>query len=160
MGRLRNMASVYLTDDRGILMLYRMGSRIADKLYVGTAGGHFEKEELSDARACVLRELEEELGLREPDVSDLKLRYITLRRKNVEIRQNYYFFARLTQPRELSSNEGRLEWYPYAELMSLPMPVTAGYMMEHYLKEGRFTQELYAGVYTDKGICFERLCED
>ena len=159
MGKLRNMASVYLVDDRGILMLYRMGSRIADKLYVGTAGGHFEEDELNDARACVLREMEEELGIQESDIQDLKLRYITLRRKNGEIRQNYYFFARFAQKQELISNEGKLQWFLYEAVRALPMPASAGFMMEHYLTEGRFTQELYAGITTEKGICFEVLHE-
>lgn len=153
------MASVYLTDDRGILMLYRIGSKIADKLYVGTAGGHFEKEELSDAKACVLREMEEELGLRESDVADLKLRYITLRRKDGEIRQNYYFFAEMKESHALISNEGELQWYPYEAVRELPMPVSAQFMMEHYLLEGRFTEDLYAGITTETGIRFERLCE-
>ena len=30
--RLRNMTSVYLTDEEGILCLYRMGSRVANNL--------------------------------------------------------------------------------------------------------------------------------
>ena len=60
-GKLRNMTSVYLTGERGILCLYRIGSRVANNKYVGSAGGHFEKEELSDARACALREMQEEL---------------------------------------------------------------------------------------------------
>lgn len=159
MGRLRNMASVYFVDDRGILMLYRIGSKIADRLYVGTAGGHFEEKELCDARACVLREMEEELGLRESDVTDLKLRYITLRRKDGETRQNYYFFAKRKEQRALTSNEGELRWYPYEAVRGLPMPVSAGFMMEHYLTEGRFTQTLYAGVTTEEGICFSALRE-
>lgn len=153
------MASVYLTDDRGILMLYRIGSRIVDKLYVGTAGGHFEKEELSDAKACVLREMEEELGLRESEVTNLKLRYITLRRKDGEIRQNYYFFGEMKEPHPLTSNEGELQWYPYEAVRELPMPVSARFMMEHYLTEGRYTEDLYAGITTETGIRFERLYE-
>ena len=81
-GKLRNMTSVYLTGEQGILCLYRIGSRVANNLYVGSAGGHFEQGELNDARACALREMREELGLTEADVADLKLRYITLRLKN------------------------------------------------------------------------------
>ena len=57
------MTSVYLTGEKGILCLYRVGSRVVSNRYIGSAGGHFEKEELNDPRACVLRELEEELGL-------------------------------------------------------------------------------------------------
>ena len=83
-GKLRNMTSVYLTGERGILCLYRIGSRVANHKYIGSAGGHFEKEELNDAKRCALREMQEELNLTEADIEDLKLRYITLRLKDGE----------------------------------------------------------------------------
>ena len=89
------MTSVFLYDEAGILCLYRIGSRVANHKYVGSAGGHFEPSEVCDARACALRELEEELGLTETDVSGMRLRYITCRLKNGELRNNYYFFGSL-----------------------------------------------------------------
>ena len=58
--RLRNMTSLYITGERGILCLYRVGSRVANHKYIGSAGGHFENCEMNDPRACVLRELREE----------------------------------------------------------------------------------------------------
>ena len=61
-----------------------------------------EKEELNDTKAGMLRELHEEIGLTESDLSDISLRYVTLRLKNGEIRQNYYFFANL--------NNQELQW--------------------------------------------------
>ena len=149
-GKLRNMTSVYLTGERGILCLYRIGSRVANNLYVGSAGGHFEKDELNDARKCVLREMQEELGLTEDDVQDMKLRYITLRLKNGEIRQNYYFFAKLKTEMTLQSTEGILNWFTYEEAEQLRMPASAKHMMLHYLKVGRFDDNLYAGI-TEKG---------
>ena len=45
-----------------------------------------------DFIASGLRELQEETGLTERDVENLQFRYITLRLKNGEVRQNYYFF--------------------------------------------------------------------
>ena len=78
-GKLRNMTSVYLVREDAVLCLYRMGSRVANNQYIGSAGGHFEAEELNDAKKCVLREMQEELGLKAEDVKDLKLRYITHR---------------------------------------------------------------------------------
>ena len=60
-GKLRQMTALYLVEGEKILMLYRIGSRVAEGKYVGSAGGHFEPEELNDPRACVLRELREEL---------------------------------------------------------------------------------------------------
>ena len=157
--RLRNMTSVYLTDEEGILCLYRMGSRVANNLYVGSAGGHFEQDELNDPKACVLREMREELGLTESDIDGLRLRYITHRLKNGEIRQNYYFFARLKEKRELDSSEGVLRWVPYDDIPNLEMPVSAGHMIRHYLAQGRFTDALYAGITEEDGTKFVQMQE-
>ena len=153
-GKLRNMTSVYLTGEKGILCLYRIGSRVANNKYIGSAGGHFEKEELNDARACILREMGEELGITEADVKDLRMRYITYRLKDGEIRQNYYFFGELKDNRELKSSEGNLEWIPYEGFDSLNMPVSAKHMILHYLKVGRFDDRLYAGITQRDGTCF------
>lgn len=153
-GKLRNMTSVYLTGEQGILCLYRIGSRVANNKYVGSAGGHFENNELNDARACVLREMQEELGLTEADVQDMKLRYITLRLKNGEIRQNYYFFGRLKTEKALQSTEGILQWFSYEDAQKLEMPASAKHMMLHYLKVGRFDENLYAGITDDAGTRF------
>jgi len=144
--KLRNMTSVYFVREGEVLCLYRIGSRVANNKYVGAAGGHFEPEELNDPRRCVLREMREELGLPETDVEDLVLRYITVRLIGGEIRQNYYFFARLKTQRELRSTEGTLRWVPFEEIPALEMPLSAKPMILHYLKEGRFTDHLYCGV--------------
>ena len=153
-GKLRNMTSVYLTGERGILCLYRIGSRVANHKYIGSAGGHFEPRELNDARACVLREMEEELGLTEADVAKLKLRYITYRLKDGEIRQNYYFFGSLAEDRPLESTEGILRWIPYEGFSDLPMPVSAKHMVLHYIRQGRFDDVLYAGITRENGTDF------
>ena len=153
-GKLRNMTSVYLTGEQGILCLYRIGSRVANNKYIGSAGGHFEKEELNDARACILREMGEELGITEADVDDLRMRYITYRLKDGEIRQNYYFFGALKGNRELNSSEGNLEWISYEGFDNLNMPVSAKHMILHYLKVGRFDDRLYAGITQRDGTCF------
>ena len=157
--KLRNMTSVYLTGEKGILCLYRIGSRVANNKYIGSAGGHFEQEELNDPRACVLREMREELGLREADVEGLRLRYITHRLTGGEIRQNYYFFARLKEARELTSTEGRLEWVPYECIPQLEMPVSAKHMILHYVKQGRFDENLYCGVTEENGTHFAAMRE-
>ena len=153
-GKLRNMTSLYLTGEMGILCLYRIGSRVANNKYIGSAGGHFEKEELNDAYRCVLREMQEELGLTIADVADLRMRYITYRLKDGEIRQNYYFFGRLAGEGELESSEGILQWIPYDGFEDLNMPVSAKHMMLHYLQVGRFDDKLYAGITEKNGTRF------
>ena len=152
--KLRNMTSVYLTGEKGILCLYRIGSRVANNKYIGSAGGHFEPEELNDPRACVLREMEEELGLTECDVEGMTLRYVTLRNMAGEIRQNYYFFARLKEDRPLASTEGRLEWIAPERFETLEMPLTARHIILHYLREGQYNDTLYGGITEEQGTTF------
>ena len=156
--KLRNMAAIYLCSENKILLLYRMGSRIVSNSYIGSAGGHFEKEELNDAKACVLRELNEEMGLSENDIDNLALRYVTLRLKDGEVRQNYYYFANLKDASvELTSNEGKVEWFDLEKIADLEMPFTAKYVIEHYIKEGRNTDILYGGIGTEIGIEFKEM---
>ena len=156
-GKLRNMTSVYLTGEKGILCLYRIGSRVANHKYIGSAGGHFEKEELNDAHRCILREMQEELGITDADVEGFRMRYITCRLKDGEIRQNYYFFGKLKGERELVSSEGSLQWIPYDGFENLNMPISAKHMILHYLKVGRFDENLYAGITELNGTRFVRL---
>lgn len=171
-GKLRNMTAIYLRCGEGMILLYRIGSKVIGDSYTGTAGGHFEKDELNEPKACVLRELYEETGLGEQDIENLALRYVTLRLKNGEIRQNYYFFADLKEevqerwgllqdsvlnlPR---STEGRLEWIPNEKFPELKMPVSAKYMIQHYLAVGKDTDCVYGGVTTAEGIEFVELKE-
>ena len=156
---LRNMTSVYFVEEGRLLCLYRVGSRVANNKYVGAAGGHFEKQELNDPRACVLREMREELGLSETDVEGLTLRYITHRLAGGEIRQNYYFFGTLKTEKKLQSTEGQLSWVNFEAVPGLEMPVSAKHMILHYLKEGRFTDQLYCGITEESGTRFVEMRE-
>ena len=152
----RLMTAIYLRYEDQWLLLKRQGSRVVeDGLYTGTAGGHFEENEMGDPFACVQRELNEETGLTESDLKGLKLRYICMRKKEDEIRVNHYFFAELKiLPEEICSNEGELKWIPEQELSQLPMPYSARQAINHYLALGRQTEDLYVGVKTDEGMEF------
>lgn len=160
-GKLRNMASVYLFYQGRILLLYRQGSKVANQVWVASAGGHFEEHELNDARACVLRELYEELAITEERLENLCLRYVTLRGAKGEIRQNYYFFAELKGADELqlSSDEGTLKWFSMDELAQLEMPFSAQFVLEHYMAEGRYTDAIYGGVANGEKVVFTELVE-
>ena len=81
------MTSIYLLKDGKVLLLFRKDGRVVSDVWTGSAGGHFEEFELNDAKACVLREMNEELGLCEDNIRNLSLRYVTLRRTKGEIRQ-------------------------------------------------------------------------
>ena len=157
--KLRNMTSLYLVSESAVLCLYRIGSRVANNKYIGTCGGHFEEAELNDPKRCILREMYEELGLKEDDLAGLSLRYITHRFTKNEIRQNYYFFARMKTEKDLKSNEGNLKWIPFAEIPSLSMPVSAKHMILHYLQIGCETDCIYAGVTEENGTNFIEMKE-
>ena len=101
----------------------------------------------------------EELELRETDTEDLRLRYITLRQTDGEIRQNYYFFGRLKERIPRESTEGILKWVPFEEVPQLTMPVSAKHMILHYLETGRFTDKLYCGVTEEAGTRFVEMEE-
>lgn len=153
--RLRPMTAIYITRGEKILLLYRIGSRIVGNSYTGSAGGHIEADEYCDPQTCVLRELTEETGLKEAALEGLSLRYITMRNKNGEIRQNYYYFAELKDGYDVAgSTEGRLEWHDLSALDDLPMPVTARHVAEHYLSTGRYDKKLYGGLTTAAGPVF------
>ena len=155
------MTAIYLFKVDKVLLLFRQGGRVVNNVWTGSAGGHFEESELNNAKACVLRELNEELNLDENDIDNLSMRYVTLRRTNGEIRQNYYFFANLKEnvTDDLCSNEGDVKWFPVKDIGILEMPYTAKYVMEHYCVTGRFTDKLYVGVTNEKGVEFIELPE-
>ena len=115
-GKLRNMVGIYIMNNDKILLLYRIGSKVVQPSWCNI-GGHFESFELNDAKACALREVFEEAGVAESDLENLTLKYVTLRLKNNEIRQNYYFFADLLN-KDLQleyCDEGLLEWVESAK---------------------------------------------
>lgn len=160
-GKLRNMTTIYLTCEDKMLLLYRKGSRVVNDVWIGSAGGHFEESELNDAKACVLRELQEELSIKEDSLSNLELRYITIRRTKGEVRVNYYFFADLIEgeKRKLTSNEGNLKWFSLDEVKNLEMPFTAHFVIEHYLESGRYNHKVYGGVADGIKVVFTELPE-
>lgn len=156
----RSMTSLYITKGDQILFLYRMGSSTTYDSYIATAGGHFEPEELNDPKGCVLRELNEETGLTENDIQDMKLSYIALRNFKDKIRQIYYYFAEIKDPTvEIKSNEGTLEWVPLQNALSLDMPLTAKEVIQHYIEIGRNYSGMYGGVVSKNNTQFLPLDE-
>ena len=155
-----NMTAIYIMFKNKMLLLYRLGSRVVQPSWCGI-GGHFEKDELNDPKACVLRELLEETGITENDIGTLKLKYIALRMKNNEIRQNYYYFTELhnTEVDINKCDEGTLEWVDINEVLDREMPFTAKECLRHYLSIGKDDNKLYAGVTTESGVKFTELRE-
>ena len=143
------MTSIYLLKDDKVLLLFRKGGRVVSDVWTGSAGGHFEEFELNDAKACVLREMNEELGLCEDNIRNLSLRYVT------------YFFAILNEEvsDDLVSNEGELKWFSLNKLDELEMPYTARYVMNHYCLVGQYSDKIYTGVANENEVIFLELPE-
>ena len=159
-GKLRSMASIYILQKDKILLLFRQGGSVVNNVWVPSAGGHFDESELNNAKKCALRELNEEIGLSENMLGKIEMRYITLRRINGEVRQNYYFFAQLNKSdAELSSNEGILKWFDISKIDTLEMPYTAKYVLQHYVKIGRHNNMLYGGISDGNQVVFTELCD-
>lgn len=154
------MTSIYIQFNGKMLLLYRIGSKVGESSWRGI-GGHFEKDELNNPRACVLRELSEETGITKNDIGTVKLKYITLRMKNNEIRQNYYYFTELHNTKiDISKcDEGKLEWVDMNEVLDRKMPFTAKECLKHYLSKGKDDNKLYVGVATEDGVYFTELNE-
>ena len=151
-GKLRNMASIYIKSEGKMLLLDRIGSKVVDRSWCGI-GGHFENEELNDAKAAVLRELNEEIGLTENDLENLRLRYISLRIVSGELRINYYFFADLKKNAIVNKNcdEGLLEWVDFGKVNERKMPVTAQFVIKHYLETGINSEDIYSVAVNGNG---------
>lgn len=134
---------------------------MVNNVYTGSAGGHFEPFELNSPQSCVLREIKEEINVTEDMTEGLSLRYITLRNVKDEVRQTYYFFAVLKKepPDGLSSNEGTLHWVSFEDALSLEMPFTAKYVIEHYLKTGQYDSKLYGGISSSENVIFTNMGE-
>lgn len=157
---LRNMAGIYITNGDKMLLLYRIGSRVVQPSWCNI-GGHFEEFELNNSKACALREVFEETGIKESDITNLNFKYVTLRNKNNEIRQNYYFFADLSNKNlQLQEcNEGILEWVEIDKVLEREMPYTAKEVLKHYFSVGKDNNNIYAGVATAIEVVFTELQE-
>ncbi len=144
-GKLRNMATVYIKNGNKILLLDRIGSKVVERSWCGV-GGHFKNEELNDAKAAVLREMNEEIGLSENDLYNFDLRYIALRLVDNELRINYYFFADLKENAVISRecSEGILEWVDINEINERKMPYTAQHVIKHYIEKGIYNNDFYS----------------
>ena len=59
----------------------------------------------------------------------------------------------------MQSTEGNLRWIRDEEFTDLPMPVSAKHMILHYLREGRNTDLLYAGITEQSGTAFVPMVE-
>lgn len=134
---LKNMAGIYIIDCDKILLLKRSKSESLNEYF--SIGGKFELDELNNPFKCVMRELKEESGLLDSDLTDIKLKYISFRNYEEYITQNYLFFANLKN-RNISlkdCDEGSFEWVDINDLFSKKMPPASFTCLKHYFSIGK-----------------------
>ncbi|MDD3341100.1 MAG: NUDIX domain-containing protein [Bacilli bacterium] len=129
---LKNMAGIYILDGDKILLLKRSKTESLNEYY--SIGGRFEPDELNNPFRCVMRELEEESGLLESHLTDIKLKYVSFRNYGNYITQNYLFFAKLKDKDIIlkDCDEGTFEWVNIEDLFSKKMPPTSFACLKHY----------------------------
>lgn len=143
---LRNIATIYIFHADKVLLIKKTHSRMftnPDTVLWCGIGGHFEHEELNNPKSCVIRELFEETALKESDIKNLTLKYITLRKKETEIRQQYIYFAYLANTGAIlrECDEGELHWINIDDLPNLEMAYNNAQCLNHYFKTGRSNQK-------------------
>lgn len=144
---LRNLTTIYIFDEDRVLLMHKLHSRVFTGAIWSGIGGHFEPSELNEPTTCVLRELHEETGIAPEDVTNLKLRYVTTRLAQDELRQQYIFFADLARPVEIvPCEEGEVSWVPLVTLFDRQMSLTNELCLRHYFQSGRSSDAIFVGA--------------
>lgn len=127
------MATAFLFNEGKVLMMKKSSSRITDTAFWTGLGGHVEADEFNFPRRACVREIYEESGIAENEIEALTLKYILLRTKDEEIRQQFVYFGKTSRTDYVNSDEGELYWIDQDKLLELRMSKIVSFMVEHYL---------------------------
>ncbi|MEI4828392.1 NUDIX domain-containing protein [Bacillus sp. FJAT-53711] len=143
--KLRIMTTAYLFNEDEILLMQRsMDKKLAPGMWSGI-GGHVEANEHENIKTSCLREIQEETGLTAEHILSFKLRYIILRQKDNELRQQYIYFGQTTTKHVGETREGKLHWIPRQCIFNREMTESNRFTLQHYL-ENHSTQHVWVGV--------------
>lgn len=145
----RLFAAAYLLNSDRILLMKRADTHKLFPSVWAPVGGHIEPHELNRPEAACLREVAEETGICPADINELTLKYITIRIKGNEIRQQYLYFGRITLTEFSSCPEGELHLVPIAELLNRPLSIVNRMTLEHYLEHGQHTSDVIVGTVSE-----------
>jgi 8-oxo-dGTP diphosphatase len=134
---LRMLSTALLINERDeLLMMKRSLSRTLSPGLWAAVGGHLEPSELNNPRAACLREILEETGIEEQEISGLHMQYVLLRLNQSEIRQQFFYIGRTNQNPRIQTDEGELHWIPKEHIKDRPLPFIFRCLLEHYLEHG------------------------
>lgn len=136
----RQMTTAYLFHEKEVLMIKRSSSRVFNFKFWSGVGGHIEPEEINDPKTAALREIYEESGIAQQEIKEFSLRYILLRLKDDEIRQQYIYFGQTDRKDCTPSDEGELFWIKHEELAQLHMSTINRLMLEDYFQDPAGTE--------------------
>ncbi|HBS44500.1 MAG TPA: hypothetical protein DEA91_08680 [Paenibacillus sp.] len=142
---LRQMSVAFLIHGDKLLMMEKPKSASFVSGMVVPIGGHLKQDEISNPSEACLREVEEETGLTNDDLTDLELRYIILRIKETEIRIQYVYFSNAKHLAVRESEEGKLLWVDMGLVNNFNVTATTKYIIEHYSKNEN-SSNIYVGT--------------
>lgn len=151
-GYQRNSFTVFLVNE-GRILVKCIGNKLISPSWFASGGG-FDNDNL----AYIRHKMFCEYGVTVDDLEEPKLRYVTLRYTEGELRQNFFFFAETKNDLNIPFI-GNDKWVPFMELLEMEMPKTVQGVLKHYLEIGRSNERVYCGVVKQKGLAISELEE-
>jgi len=149
--KLRQMTTAFIRNGDKVLLMKKENSELADGMFWSGLGGHMELEEINSPKEACIREIYEESGLTKHDINGLTMRYILIRVKGDEIRQQYVFFGSTERDDFIASDEGELHWKHMDCLDALRFSKIIAFMLAHY-KSYPNLNHVMVGVITKEGL--------
>ncbi|MGG3280158.1 NUDIX domain-containing protein [Paenibacillus solani] len=143
----RQMSTAFLFNENKVLLMKKDSSRITETEFWTGLGGHLEPDELNFPKRACIREIFEESGIQEEEIEELKLRYILLRIKDEEIRQQFVYFGKTKRTNYINSEEGELHWIDKDKILELRLSKIVSFMVKHFL-ENPNKNEIIIGTIT------------
>lgn len=143
---IRTFAAAYILHDDYWLMLKRSPTRTLFPNTWAPVGGHVEVQDRCNPINTLWRELKEEANFSPSEVTDLRLKYITLRIKGQELRQLYLFFGRTPRASFEHCREGELHLVHRSQVLLRPLGAVNKLTLEYHFAEGANRADPMVGV--------------
>ncbi|GEN45493.1 NUDIX hydrolase [Alkalibacillus haloalkaliphilus] len=146
--KLKQFAAAFLFNENDEVLLLQ--KKTDAKFLAGKRvpiGGHMETGEMNDPQSACLREIYEETGIEQNQVSDLTHKYVVHRMKNDHIYIQFIYFGKLQSNVDVvESDEGELNWIPSARLKDENVTEAIRELVMHYEDIGQYDEEIYVGA--------------
>ena len=135
----RITAGAFLSCGNKVLLMKRgLHKELGAGLWAGI-GGHLELNDIKNPRALDLaetcyREVLEEAGISKPEIRNLKLRYVAVRKDGDEIRLHHHYFGEVDNEIPLPKcDEGEFYWIEKNNIVDLPMSTSVKEAVKHWV---------------------------